>query len=154
MKTTLLAGLLLLCSSNCFAQGFHSGGGGGGTGGGNWGGAWGNGCGWCNAYGYDASSSFGFGSSGVRYGPPATFAVSYAKNDGDYVPSIYMDYQDALELGRRQLAAIQEANEHPVSLGEIARAYRAAKLANPKPSASAHSNPRRAVPIPPPPPRS
>lgn len=124
MKTTALIGVLLLCSCSSFAQGFRSGGGGL-SGGGSWnGGGWG--CGWCNS-GLYATSPFAFGSSGVRYEPPATFAVGYATNDGDYVPSVYMDYQDALELGKRQLAEMQQANEHPVSLGEIARALRSVK---------------------------
>lgn len=152
MKTTLLIGVLLLSPCTSFAQGAHSGGGGGWGGGGWRGGNWSGG--WGNWGALSSTSSFGFGSSGVFYEPPATFAVGYGTNDGNYVPSVYMDYQAALELGKRQLAEMQQANEHPVSLGEIARAYRAAKLANAKRSASDDSNTRRKAPIPPPRPRS
>ena len=153
-KTLLLAGVLLLSASGTFAQGFH-GGGGGGVGGAGWGGGggWG-GRGWGNSGGLGSASSFGFASSGVSYEPPASFAVGYGRNDGEYVPSVYMDYEAALELGKRQLAEMQQANEHPVSLGEIARAYRAAKLANAKRSASDGSSTRRKAPVPPPPPRA
>jgi len=122
MKTILFVGVLLLSASPTFANGHHSGGGGG-----NGGGNRANGYGVRKRGAIEATASVGFGSSGVQNGPPVTSPVGYATNDGDYVPSVYMDYQEALELGKRQLAEMQKANEHPVSLGEIARAYKAAK---------------------------
>jgi len=146
MKTILFVGVLLLSASPSFAQGHHSGGGGG-----NWGGNGANGYGVRNWGSIEATGSFGFGRSGVHYEPPATFGVAYGANDGNYVASVYMDYQEALELGKRQLAEMQKANEHPVSLGEIARAYRAAKQADAKRSPADPSSTRRPTPVPPPP---
>jgi len=66
----------------------------------------------------------------LRYEPPADLKISYAKNDGPFVPSTFMNYEDALALGRQQLAAAQESakNDGAGSLGEIARAYRAVKV--------------------------
>ena len=66
----------------------------------------------------------------LRYEPPADLKIGYAKNDGPFVPSAYMNYDDALALGRQQLASEQEyaKNKGAVSLGEIARAYRAVKV--------------------------
>ena len=145
MKTILFVGVLLLSTSPSFAQGHHSGGGGG-----NWGGNGANGYGVRNWGGTDATGSFGFGNSGVNYGPPATFAVAYGTNDGNYVPSVYMDYPEALELGKRQLAETQRANEHPVSLAEIARAYKAAKQANSNRAVPGHSDAQQQrIPLPP-----
>src|SRR5215467_7016981 len=72
-----------------------------------------------NAGGSGANYSMGataFGSGGawtginspigrpVLYEAPREFAISYATNDGPFVPSVYMDYQEALELGRKELA--------------------------------------------------
>jgi hypothetical protein len=66
----------------------------------------------------------------LRYEPPADLKIGYAKNDGAFVPSTFMNYDDALALGRQQLASAQECakNEGAVSLGEIARTYRAVKV--------------------------
>lgn len=66
----------------------------------------------------------------LRYEPPADLKVGYAKNDGPFVPSTFMNYDDALALGRQQLASRQEYAkiEGAVSLGEIARAYRTTKV--------------------------
>jgi hypothetical protein len=52
------------------------------------------------------------------------------KNDGAFVPSTFMNYDDALALGRQELAAAQEyaKNESTVSLGEIARISRAVRV--------------------------
>jgi hypothetical protein len=66
----------------------------------------------------------------LRYEQPADLKVGYAKNDGPFVPSTFMNYDEALALGRQQLAAAQEyaKNEGAGSLGEIARAYRAVRI--------------------------
>ncbi len=64
--------------------------------------------------------------AGCSTEPPREFNIVYVTNDGPYVPSTYLNYEDALALGRQQLAAGQElpkGNSTP-SLGEIARAYR------------------------------
>jgi hypothetical protein len=73
---------------------------------------------------------YGFGGHAVRYEPPRNFEVSYATNDGPFVPSTYMNYEDALALGRQQLAAAREPakEEAAVSLGEIARDLQAARV--------------------------
>lgn len=71
------------------------------------------------------------GSAGaaLTYEPPREFKVTYVTNDGEYVPSNYMNYDDALALGRQEIAASEEIakNRANTSLGEIARAYRKAK---------------------------
>lgn len=85
-------------------------------------GSWGTGGGWS-----------GWGSSGGRavvFEPPREYAVGYARNDGDFVPSVYMNYEDALALGKRLLADEEaRANgEGAYSLAEAARAARIAKV--------------------------
>ncbi|MGB2623062.1 MAG: hypothetical protein WA857_17160 [Candidatus Acidiferrum sp.] len=70
--------------------------------------------------------SIGTPGGGLQYEPPRDFKIAYFTNDGPYVPSTYLNYEDALALGRQELAAGQElpkGNSTP-SLGEIARAYR------------------------------
>jgi hypothetical protein len=70
------------------------------------------------------------GRHAVRYEPSRNFVVGYAKNDGAFEPSTYMNYDDALALGRRQLAEEQEAAKgNTPSLGDVARAYRAIRVA-------------------------
>jgi len=66
----------------------------------------------------------------IRFEPPHEYFVLYATNDGPFVPSTFMKYEDALALGKQQLAAAEkEAAEGPaVSLGEAARTLRAEKL--------------------------
>jgi hypothetical protein len=73
---------------------------------------------------------FGFGGRAVRYEPPRNFEVGYAKNDGPFVPSTYMNYEDALALGRQQLATTEKSgpSDSGLSLGEAARAFRATKV--------------------------
>jgi hypothetical protein len=92
----------------------------------------GSGPGFINGWGGTSGGGmeYGFGGSAVRYEPPRNFEVGYAKNDGPFVPSTFMNYEDALALGRQQLAAAREsANEEvAVSLGEIARAFQAARV--------------------------
>lgn len=86
----------------------------------------------------NGSGSWGSGSYGevgspgrtVRYEDPRDFAVGYARNDGPFVPSIFMNYEEALALGQQQLAAAKRASEGDTgpSLGEIARSYRVARI--------------------------
>lgn len=66
----------------------------------------------------------------LRYEQPADLKVGYARNDGPFVPSTFMNYDEALALGRQQLAAAQEyaKSEGAASLGEIARTYRTTKV--------------------------
>lgn len=81
--------------------------------------------------GAGGSGSIGSGGAGtaLSYEAPREFKLTYVTNDGKYVPSNYMNYDDALALGRQQIAAGEETakNQSNVSLGEIARAYRATK---------------------------
>jgi hypothetical protein len=117
----LLAGLLLLASS---AQAQHSHlpntGGSGiglGNGQGNWGYGWG-------------SSSFGSSGRPVHYENPRSFSVEYARNDGPFVPSTFMSYEEAVTLGQQQIAAAAKAEEDngALSLGEVARSLRTGKI--------------------------
>ena len=73
---------------------------------------------------------YGFGGRTVHYEPPRDYEVGYARNDGPFVPSTYMNYNDALALGQQQLAAAEKAdpNDSGPSLGDVARACRAAKV--------------------------
>lgn len=66
----------------------------------------------------------------VAWEPPREFSIDYATNDGPNVPSVYMSYEDALALGKQQLAAAQEERkpEATVSLGEAAHILRTQKL--------------------------
>jgi hypothetical protein len=59
----------------------------------------------------------------VMFHTPAThFDVGYAHGtDGEFVPSSFMNYEDAVKLGRSMVEA------KPKSLGEIAAEYRARK---------------------------
>jgi hypothetical protein len=88
---------------------------------GGWGGGWGSGWG---------SNSFGSRGRSVAYEPPREYSIGYAKNDGPFVPSTYMNYEDALALGRQQLADADKAarGEAGASLGDTARALRADKV--------------------------
>jgi hypothetical protein len=122
MKSSLLLAGFLLLASSARAQHSHSpstAGGGVGLGNsqGNWGYGWG-------------SSTLGSSGRRVRYEEPRTYTVEYARNDGPFLPSSYMNYEDALALGEQQLAASRKAEhgEGTLSLGEAARSYRAAKV--------------------------
>jgi hypothetical protein len=66
----------------------------------------------------------------VAYEPPREYSIGYAKNDGPFVPSTYMNYEDALALGQQQLAAAENAarGEEGTPLGDIARVYRADRV--------------------------
>jgi hypothetical protein len=95
---------------------------GGGYGGGYSGGWDGSGAG---GYGYGTGGSHHHG-GGLRYEAPREFSTGYVTNDGPYVPSTFMNYNEALALGKQQLAAAAHpAQTDPVpSLGDVARAYR------------------------------
>lgn len=85
-------------------------------------GSWGTGGGWS-----------GWGSSSGRpvvFEPPREYSVGSATNDGPFVPSVYMNYEEALALGRQMLAEEQARakGEGGYSLGEAARAARIAKV--------------------------
>jgi hypothetical protein len=123
MKSSLLLVSLLLFATSALAQHSHSHAMGGGNSSGlgnnwgNWGGGWG-------------SSSFGSLGRPVRYEAPRNFSIEYARNDGPFVPSTYMNYEDALALGQQQLAAAEkeaQGDDNP-SLGDVARSYRTAKV--------------------------
>jgi hypothetical protein len=123
MKSSLLLGGFLLFATSAHAQHHHSpavsGGNSPGFGNnwGNWGGGWGSG-------------SLGSHGRPVRYEDPRNFSVDYARNDGPFVPSTFMNYEDAVALGRQQLAAAEKAaqGDDEPSLGDVARSYRAAKV--------------------------
>ena len=123
MKSSLLVVGLLLFATSALAQHSHShaiGGGnssGLGNNWGNWGGGWG-------------SSSFGSPGRAVRYEDPRNYSIEYARNDGPFVPSTYMNYEDAVALGQQQLAAAEKASESdaPRSLGDVARSYRSVRV--------------------------
>ncbi len=123
MKYSLLLVGLLFFAAAAQAQHSHmpimSGGGTGGSGCG----YGGYGCGW-------GSSSFGYSGRPVRYEDPRNFSVEYAENDGPFVPSTYMNYEDALALGQRQIAATEKAaqSDATASLGDVARSYRGVKV--------------------------
>ena len=124
MKSSLLLAGLLLLASSAQAQHSHSPNlGGSAIGLGNNQGNWG--------YGYSyGSSTFGYSGRPVRYEDPRVFSVGYARNDGPFVPSIYMKYDDAVALGQQQLAAAAKAEQGDAvnSLGDVARSYRAGKV--------------------------
>jgi hypothetical protein len=79
-------------------------------------------------YGYGTGGSHHHG-GGLHYEAPREFSTGYVTNDGPYVPSIFMNYNEALALGKQQLAAA--ANPAPTdpgpSLGDVARAHRTAR---------------------------
>jgi hypothetical protein len=65
----------------------------------------------------------------VRYEEPRNYSLVYSKNDGPFVPSTFMSYNDALALGQQQVAAAERAARgEGNSLGELARAYRTTKV--------------------------
>jgi hypothetical protein len=121
MKSSLFLVALLLLGTTAQAQHHHQGSDSAssqGSSNSGWGGISGGGI----EYGSDIRA--------LRYEPPADLKIGYAKNDGAFVPSTFMNYDDALALGRQQLAAAQEnaKNEGAVSLGEIARISRAVRV--------------------------
>jgi hypothetical protein len=122
MKSGLLLVGLMLMASGARAQHAHSprmGGSGVGLGNnqGNWGYGWGAG-------------TFGYSGRRVPYEEPRTYSIEYARNDGPFVPSSFMNYEDALALGQQQLAAAAKAEQgdSPLSLGDVARSFKAVKV--------------------------
>jgi hypothetical protein len=121
MKSSLLLVGLLLLASSARAQHSHAHNMGGGIGFGNNQGNWGYGWG---------SNSFGYSGRPVRYEDPRSFSAGYAQNDGPFVPSTYMNYDEAVSLGRQQIAAAEQGTQcdSAPSLGDAARSYRAVKV--------------------------
>jgi len=146
MKSTPALILLLLFAGFAQAQHSHlfsSGSNfnpGGGYGGGYSSGWDGYGIGGYGAGGY-SSAGYGYGTGGfhhqggLRYEPPREFSTGYVTNDGPYIPSTFMNYDDALALGKQQLAAAANPVQTDTgpSLGEVARAYRTARSATQRP---------------------
>jgi hypothetical protein len=83
---------------------------------------WGSGSGW--------SSGGGSAGRAVHYEDARSFPITYARNDGPFVPSTYMNYEQAVALGQQQLAAEEKAarGEGTPSLGEVARTYRTVRV--------------------------
>jgi hypothetical protein len=130
MKSSLALLFLLLFAASAQAQHTHSFSSGSSL---NQGGGYGGGYsgGW-DGYG---AGGYGYGTggfhhhSGLRYEAPREFSTGYVTNDGPYIPSTFMNYDDALALGLEQLAAaanLAQTDTGP-SLGDVARAYRAAR---------------------------
>jgi hypothetical protein len=92
-------------------------------------------------YGYGTGGFHHHG--GLRYEPPREFSTGYVTNDGPYIPSTFMNYDDALALGLQQLAAGANAAQTDTgpSLGDVARACRAAKSSTqPRPTRALQDN--------------
>ena len=130
MKSSLSVLFLLLFAASAEAQHSHSFSSGsiinqGGGYGGGYSGGW-------DGYG---AGGYGYGTGGfhhhseLRYEPPREFSTGYVTNDGPYIPSTFMNYDDALALGKQQLAAAAnpaQADAGP-SLDDVARSYRIAR---------------------------
>jgi hypothetical protein len=123
MKSSLLLVGLLLIATSAHAQHHHS----PAMGGGNSSGLGNN---WGNGGGGWGSDSFGSRSRPMRYEAPQDYSVEYARNDGPFIPSTYMNYEDAVVLGQQQLAAVEKASQTDAtpSLGDLARSYRSARV--------------------------
>jgi hypothetical protein len=137
MKSSLLAVGLLFFATGAQAQHSHSplmAGGNSGGSGYSGGGGWGSGGDWgsspLGSSSYGSSSSFGSRGRAIRYEARRDFSVGSVQNDGDFVPSTFMNYDEALRLGQQQLAAEAKAaqGDSSPSLGEVARAYRIVKV--------------------------
>lgn len=117
----LAAGLFLACAAQ--GQNAHQMISNGGSAGGGFGGGFGGG------------SINSAGGHPIAYEEPHSFAVGYATNDGPYVPSTYVNYGDALALGKQVLAEEEEAKagRGPRSAAGAARLYGAAKGPTSKP---------------------
>jgi len=83
-----------------------------------------------SGYGSSGFSGFGgFSSSGgspVAWEPPREFVLLYGRNDGPFVPSTFMKYEDALALGQQQL--LQQAADAATSFAETVRKAQAEKV--------------------------
>jgi hypothetical protein len=148
MKSSLALLFLLLFAASAQAQHSHafsssnrnysgSGYGGGYSGGWDGYGASVFGSGYSSGYGYGSGGSHHHG--GLRYEPPREFSTGYVTNDGPYIPSTFMNYDDALALGKQQLAAAAKPAQTDAgpSLGDVARAYRIARSSTQAPPALA-----------------
>jgi len=87
-----------------------------------------------NSGGWGSSSGLGNGTGPigrpVAYADRRSFSIIYARNDEPFVPSTYMSYEEAVNLGRQLLEASEKAahGEGAPSLGEVARSYRIVKV--------------------------
>lgn len=72
--------------------------------------------------------------NGLQHEPPRNLEVGYAKNDGKFVPSTFMNYNDAVALGKQQMAIAEKAAQGggAPSLGDVARGYRPVKITSPQ----------------------
>lgn len=72
----------------------------------------------------------GHAGRGLHYEPPRDWKLIDVTNDGPFVPSSYMKYDDAVALGRQQLVSAEESAKNPAagSLGDVARAHRIVKV--------------------------
>ena len=124
MKTSLMLPVLLLCAVSAQAQHNHQPPTGGGSGGG-----FGNNVGWGGGSVWGSSGSHAAGRA-VRYEDPRSYSLQYARNDGPFVATTYMSYEDAVALGQQQLAAAEKASqgEGTPSLGDVARSFRAVRV--------------------------
>jgi len=142
LKSCLLVVLLLGCAAALPAQRFISGPGVSSYGGYGGGGYGYSGYGWSDyGWGYNFGG-WGFSDCCLHHPeehPP--FSVGFAHGDPDYVQSTFMDYNQALALGKRILE--EQAKPQP-SLGEIARRLRQHKrnyVPPPAPELSPTPNP-------------
>jgi hypothetical protein len=83
--------------------------------------------GYGSGYG-EGISHHGYGGGGHLSAP--SHAIGQTSNDGAYIPTTLMDYNEAVALGKQQLAmGGHAASAAPgPSLADAARAYRAAKI--------------------------
>jgi hypothetical protein len=81
--------------------------------------------------GYGSGGLSGFSGSGsggtpVMWEPPREFLLLYGRNDGLFVPSTFMKYEDALALGKRQIA--QQELDAQTSFAETVRKAQAERV--------------------------
>jgi hypothetical protein len=72
----------------------------------------------------------GYSGRRVQYEDPRVFNVVSFKNDGPFIPSTFMNYDEAVKLGQQQLAAEEKIaqGEDAPSLGDLARSYRTMRV--------------------------
>jgi len=127
MKSSLALLFLLLVVPSAQAQRTHSFSSGSSNNQGGYGGGYSGGWDGYGAGGYGSGGSHHHG--GLRYEAPREFSSGSVTNDGPYVPSTFMNYNEALALGQQQLAAAAKPAQTDASpsLGDVARAYRTAR---------------------------
>jgi len=79
--------------------------------------------------GYGSSGFSGFSSTAgtpVMWVPPREFMLLYANNDGPFVPSTFMKYDEALALAKQQIA--QQELDAQTSFAETVRKAQADKV--------------------------